>query len=39
VKNINRNVMLIQQFLPATRQILSEFTFQQDSAPAHCMGA
>jgi len=32
---ISRKVMLIQYFLPAIRQISSEFVFQQDSAPAH----
>jgi len=32
--SINPNVMLSQQFLPAMRQISSEFfIFQQDSAP------
>jgi len=36
VININCNVMLLQQFLPAIYQISSEFfLFQQDSAPAH----
>jgi len=35
VRSINRNVMLLQQCLPAIRQITSEFIFQQDSAPAH----
>ena len=33
--SINRNVMFLQQFLSAIRQISSEFIFQQDSAPAH----
>jgi len=33
LRSINRNVMLLQQFLPSTRQISSEFfIFQQDSA-------
>jgi len=36
VRSINRNVMLLQQFLSSIRQISSEcFIFQQDSAPAH----
>jgi len=36
LRSINRNVMLLQQFLPTIRQILSKFfIFQQDSAPAH----
>jgi len=33
--SINRNVMFLQQFLSAIRQISSEFIFQQDSAPTH----
>jgi len=34
--NINRNVMLLQQFLPAIGQISSEFfIFHQHSASAH----
>ena len=33
IESINRNVMLLQQFLSAIRQILSKFfIFQQDSA-------
>jgi len=28
-------MMMLQQFLPATRQISSEFIFQQESATAH----
>ena len=36
VKSVNRNLMLLQQFLIAIRQVLSEFfIFQQDSARAH----
>jgi len=36
VRSIKRNVMLLQQFLPAIPQISSEFSvFQQDSAPTH----
>jgi len=36
VKSNNRNVMLLQKFLPAIHQISSEFfIFQQDSAPVH----
>jgi len=35
-RSINRNVMLLQQLLPAIHQISSEFfIFQQDSAPPH----
>jgi len=34
--NINRNAMLLQEFLPAIRQISSEFfIFQHDSALVH----
>jgi len=36
VRSINRNMMLLKQFLPAIRQISSEFViFQLDSGPAH----
>jgi len=35
MKSINRNVMLLQQFLPATRQISSEFFICQYNAQAH----
>jgi len=35
VRSINRNKLLLQQFLLAIRQISSEFIFQQDSVPVH----
>jgi len=36
VKSINRNAMLLRQFLPAIRQIASElFIFQQVGVPTH----
>jgi len=36
VRSINRNVILLQQFLPVIRQLSSEFfIYQQDSAKTH----
>jgi len=36
MKSINRNMMLLQQFLPAIRQISKEFfIFQQDSGSVY----
>jgi len=36
LRSINHNMMLLQQFLPATSQILSKFFIvQQHSAPVH----
>ena len=35
LKTYYRNVMLLQQFLPAIHQAWSEFIFQQDSVSAH----
>jgi len=35
LKTYYRNVMLLQQFPPAIRQVSSEFIFQQDSVSVH----